>query len=155
MRTSESKPTGKFTRYGFAPFDKGIVRMFTRLPDFTHYELAVYCYVISFVQNQAQDNGRQGLAYPTKARMAVDLKIGKAKLNEVLERLIAYGLFATVSIENRKGGHALTMYKPLPLPDEDEFIRRYGGKVSKEVEGKRSEGAQSKSNAVNDLIDWL
>src|SRR5690606_20669177 len=104
----------KYTRYGFVQIDKGIVRLFCRLPDFTHYELAVYTYVVSYVQDQARDNGRQGLSYPTKTRIADDLNIGRAKLNEVIDRLIAYRLFEPIAVPNYKGGHPLTMYRPLP-----------------------------------------
>lgn len=143
--TSESK----YTRYGFVQIDKGIVRLFCRLPDFTHYELAVYTYVVSYVQDQARDNGRQGLSYPTKTRIADDLNIGRAKLNEVIDRLIAYRLFEPIAVPNYKGGHPLTMYRPLPLPDEDEFMRLYGDKITRE------DGPQKQPEEIERIISWL
>lgn len=105
---------------------------YMRLPDFGHYELAVYAHILSFRQDQESvdgskiPNGLQGLSYPTKARLIKELRIGKSRLNETIERLRACGLIQIRTVENKKGGGELMQYRAVRLPDREEFMKKWG-----------------------------
>lgn len=112
----------------FTRIDNALKPMFFDNPDLGYGDLAVFTYIAMHVQisddaGKGSSNGKQGYAYTTKTRMQAELSMSKKKLNDTIDRLIAYGLIDTREVPNKYGGRPLTEYRLSDAWKGSEFIR--------------------------------